>query len=74
MHSYTIDEETVHSDDPGTMFVVFVANGAEELDKFNAAVDDLRKNNPVALAAYGTLVDAHGRRDTLARVSTMTNK
>jgi len=56
------------------MFVVFVANGAEGLDKFNAAVDDMRKNNPAASAAYGTLTDAHGHRDTLARVNTMTNK
>jgi len=74
IHSYTVDEEIVHSDDPGTMFVVFVANGAEGLDKFDAAVTDLRKNNPAGAAAYGTLVDAHGHRDTLARVSTMTNK
>ncbi len=74
LHSYTIDEETVHSEDPGTMFVVLVANGAEGLDKFNAAIDDLRKNNPTGLAAYGTLIDAHGHRDTLARVNTMTNK
>jgi hypothetical protein len=74
VHSYSIDEETIHSEDPGTMFVVFVANGAEGLDKFNTAIDDLRKNNPTALAAYGTLIDAHGHRDTLARVNTMTNK
>jgi len=74
LHSYNIDQETIHSEDPGTMFVVFVANGAEGLDKFNAAVDDMRKNNPAASAAYGTLIDAHGHRDTLARVNTMTNK
>lgn len=74
LHSYTIDEEVVHSDDPGTTFVVFVANGAEGLDKFNAALAEMRKNNPVGLAAYGTLIDAHGHRDTLARVGTMTNK
>ena len=74
IHSYTIDEEVVHSEDPGTAFVVFVANGPEGLDKFDAAVNDLRKNNPVGLAAYTTLVDAHGHRDTLARVSTMANK
>jgi len=74
IHSYAVDEEVVHSDDPGTMFVVFVANGAEGLDKFDAAVTDMRKNNPASAAAYGTLVDSHGHRDTLARVSTMTNK
>jgi hypothetical protein len=74
LHSYTIDHENIHSEDPGTMFVVFVANGAEGLDKFNAAITDLQKSNPAGLAAYGTLIDAHGHRDTLARVNTMTNK
>ena len=74
LHSYTIDQETVHSADPGTRFVVFVANGAEGLDKFNAAITDMGKNNPALGAAYGTLVDAHGHRDTLARVNSMTSK
>jgi hypothetical protein len=74
LHSYTIDEEVVHSDEPGTTFVVLVANGAEGLDKFDAAIEDLRKNNPVALAAYSSLIDSHGHRDTLAHVNTMTNK
>lgn len=74
LHSYTIDEEVVHSEDPGTMYVVLVANGAEGLDKFDAAITELRKNNPVALAAYASLIDAHGHRDTLARVSVMANK
>ena len=74
LHSYTIDEEVVHSDEPGTTFVVIVANGAEGLDKFDAAIEDMRKNNPVALAAYSSLIDSHGHRDTLAHVNTMTNK
>jgi hypothetical protein len=74
LHSYTIDTETVHSEDPGSTFVVFVANGAEGLDKFNAAIADMGKNNPSGLAAYGTLIDAHGHRDTLARVTTMSSK
>ena len=74
LHSYTIDEEVVHSEEPGTTFVVLVANGAEGLDKFDAAIEDMRKNNPVALAAYSSLIDSHGHRDTLAHVNTMTNK
>ncbi len=74
LHSYTIDEEVVHSEDPGTTYVVFVANGAEGLDKFDAALAEIRKSNPVALAAYGTLIESHGHRDTLARVNTMTDK
>jgi hypothetical protein len=74
LHSYTIDEEVVHSEDPGTTYVVFVANGAEGLDKFDAAVAEMGKSNPVALAAYGTLIESHGHRDTLAHVTTMTSK
>jgi len=74
IHSYAIDSEIVHSEDPGTTFAVFVANGAEGLDKFNAAITDMGKNNPALGAAYGTLIDAHGHRDTLARVGTMTLK
>ncbi len=74
LHSYTIDEEVVHSADPGTTYVVFVANGAEGLDKFNAAVNDMRKSNPVALAAYQSLVDSRGHWDMLARVNTMSSK
>ncbi len=45
-----------------------------QLGKFDAAIEDLRKNNPVALAAYSSLIDSHGHRDTLAHVNTMTNK
>ena len=58
-----------------TMFVVFVANGAEGLDKYQRSTcGGARKSNPVGLAAYGTLIDSHGHRDTLARVTTMTSK
>lgn len=54
--------------------MALVANGAEGLDKFNAAMAEMFRNNPAHAAAYGTSVDAHGHRDTLARVNTMTNK
>jgi hypothetical protein len=74
IHSYTIDEENIHSSDPGTRFVVLVTNGPEGLDKFNQAIEDRRKSDPAGIAAYGTLIDAHGHRDTLARVSVMNNK
>lgn len=74
IHSYSIDEEVVHSEDPGTTFVALVANGAEGLDKFNAAIDEGAKNNPAMLAAYGTLIDSHGHRDVLAHVNVMASK
>lgn len=74
LHGYQIDEETVHSADPGRFFIAIIANGPEGIDKFNAALDESEKNNPAGWAGYGSTVDAAGHRDILARVSTMTHK
>jgi hypothetical protein len=74
LHGYQIDEEAVHSADPGAFFVVIIANGAEGLDKFYDGLDAAEKANPAAWAGYGTLVDEHGHRDMLARVDAMGHK
>ena len=74
LHSYTIDEETVHSDDPGAFYIVIVANGAEGIDKFNAGIDEAQKSNPAGWAGFGSTIDPKGHRDTLARVTTATYK
>jgi hypothetical protein len=74
LHAYTIDREIVHTMDANAFFVVFVTNGPEGLDKFNAAVDDLGKNNPTALAAFQSLISEKGHRDVVARVMTTTHK
>ena len=74
IHLYQIDFEVVHSADPNAFFIAFVTNGPEGLDKFNAALDEAGKNNPVILAAYGSLIESKGHRDTLSRVNSMTHK
>jgi hypothetical protein len=74
LHAYQIDEEIVHSADPGTFFVAIIANGGEGIDKFNAAIDEAEKNNPAAWAGFGSTLDTAGHRDILARVSTMSHK
>lgn len=74
LHAYSIDEETIHSADPGGFFIVLVTNGPEGLDKFNAALEEATKSNPAGWAGFGSTVDPAGHRDTLARVSTMTHK
>lgn len=74
LHGYTIDEEVVHSMDPNAFFVVLITNGAEGLDKFSTAIEEMGKNNPTVLPAFGSLIDEHGHRDMLARVSTTTHK
>ena len=74
LHSYEIDEESVHSADPGAFFVAIVANGGEGIDKFDAAIDAAEKANPAGWAGFGSTLDTHGHRDFLARVATMTHK
>jgi hypothetical protein len=74
LHSYQIDEETVHSRNPDAFFVAIVANGAEGIDKFNAALEENGKKNVAGWAGFGSLLDTEGHRDFLAHVDTMTNK
>lgn len=74
LHAYSLDREIIHTMDANAFFVVLVTNGPEGLDKFNAAVDDMGKNNPTALAAFRSLVADTGHRDMLAKVTTTTHK
>ncbi len=74
LHAYQIDLETVHSSDPGVLNIAVVANGPEGLDKYNAALANLRSSNPSGMAGFESLVDPHGHRDVLAHVDTMTHK
>ncbi len=74
LHAYQIDEENIHSSDPDGFYVAIIANGAEGIDKFNAAIDDSEKKNPAGMAGFESLLDTQGHRDTLAFVDTMTHK
>ena len=74
LHGYQIDEENVHSADPGALFIAITANGPEGIDKFNAAIDEAEKSNPAGWAGFGSTIDPTGHRDFLARVSTMSHK
>jgi hypothetical protein len=74
LHDYQIDEEIVHSSDPNSLYIAFVANGSEGIDKFDAAMSDMEKNNPVAEAALDSLFELHGHRDFLAHVDAMSHK
>src|SRR5215475_6304388 len=74
LHSWSIEREIIHTMDANAFFVVIVTNGAEGLDKFNAAVDDMGKNNPMARAAFGSLINPSGHRDSLSKVVTTTHK
>src|SRR5271157_356520 len=63
---YEIDTEAIHTEDPGTFMVVFIAPTADALDKFNAAVRDMHKRNPLGSPAIGSMVDFAVHRDYLS--------
>jgi hypothetical protein len=74
LHAYSIDEEAVHSSDPGVLWVAIAANGAAGLDKYDAAVEAMQKKDPAAAAGFVSLIESHGHRDILAHVDSMTWK
>jgi hypothetical protein len=63
---YEVDTEAIHTDDPGTFWIVFIAPNADALDKFNAALRDAGKKNPLNGPAFGSMVDFTPHRDYLA--------
>jgi hypothetical protein len=63
---YEVDTEAIHTDDPGTFWIVFIATNADGLDKFNAALRDASKKNPLNGPAIGSMVDFTPHRDYLA--------
>ena len=70
---YEVDTEAIHTDSPGNFWVIFIAPNAEGLDKFNAALRDAGKKNPLTGPAIGSMVDFTPHRDSLAS-STVTYK
>ncbi|HYA97709.1 MAG TPA: hypothetical protein VEH49_06405 [Methylomirabilota bacterium] len=74
LHFYSVDEETIHTEDPGTFWIVIITNGPEGLDKFNAAIEEMGRSNPAGIAGFQGLIEGKGHRDFLARVNTVTYK
>jgi hypothetical protein len=66
---YEIDEEAVHTSDPGTFFVFYLTPNADGIDKMNAALRDALKTNTLIGPAFDSMVDFKGHRDYLDRTS-----
>jgi hypothetical protein len=66
IHLYSVDREAIHTDDPGSVDIAIVTNGAEGLDKFMAALDAAGKSNPLGGPAFGAATDSSAHRDMLA--------
>ena len=63
---YEVDTEAIHTDSPGSFWVIFIATNADGLDKFNAALQEGSKKNPLTGPAFGAMVDFSVHRDYLA--------
>jgi hypothetical protein len=69
LHSYSVDREAIHSDDPSAVDIAIVTNNADGLDKFMAALEANGKANPTGGPAFGAATESSAHRDFLAIAS-----
>jgi hypothetical protein len=69
IYEYEVDTEAFHTDSPGSLWIVVIAASAEGLDKYNAAVREAVKANPLTTPALGSIVDFNPHRDYLMRTN-----
>ncbi|MDD5542275.1 MAG: hypothetical protein PHX83_03805 [Acidobacteriia bacterium] len=62
---YEIDTEAIHSESVQSFWIVYIAPNADGLDKYNAALSDAQKMNPLGGPAFVSMVDFSGHRDSL---------
>lgn len=67
LHEYEIDVEAIHTDAPGTFSIVYVAAGADGVDKVNAAITEAMKAQPLSGPAFVSMVDLSAHRDELLK-------
>jgi hypothetical protein len=64
---YEIDTQAIHTEAPGMFYIFYMTQDAAGLDKVNAAITGLGKNNPLIGPSFSTMMDSSGHRDELAR-------
>jgi hypothetical protein len=69
IHEYEIDTEAVHTDAPGTFFLLYLAANADGVDKVSEAIRESLKANPLAGPGFASMVDFSAHRDELVRTN-----
>ena len=69
IYEYEIDQEALHSSDPGNFYFIYIANGPEGLDKATAALGATGKAVPLALSRFGSWVEYSAHRDGLSHTT-----
>ena len=66
---YEIDTQAIHSEDPNSFAIVYVAAAGEGIDKVNAGIRETLKASPLDEPAFGSMVDYSAHRDELTRTN-----
>jgi hypothetical protein len=64
---YEIDTMAIHTEAPGSFWIVYVAATPEGLDKVNEAIGNRMKEHPLLGPAFGSMTDSNAHRDELLR-------
>lgn len=64
---YEIDEQAIHSDAPGSFYIIYLTQNASGIDAAQKALQDSLKANPMIGPAFGSMVDFSKHRDSLDR-------
>ena len=73
LHGWSYQDEWIVKD-PGVVTTVIIANGAEGLDRYVAAINQLFDKNPDAVGPLVAATEPGSRRDFLLRVTSMRQK
>jgi len=67
LHEYEVDVQAIHTDLPGTFWIIYIPTKAEGIDKVNAALVEAMKANPLGGPAFSSMIDFTPHRDSPAR-------
>jgi hypothetical protein len=67
--AYQIAEEAIHTQDPNWFFLFYLTPDAASLDKVNAALNSVIQKEPLAGAAFASMIDFAPHRDDLSRAN-----
>lgn len=65
IREYEIDTESIHTEAPGTFWIVYVATAPEGLDTVRGAIVDSLKTHPLYGPAFDSMIDYTAHRDEL---------
>jgi hypothetical protein len=64
---WEVDTQALHTDAPGEFLIVYVAQKPDAMDKVDAAIAEMDKNDPLGGPAFDSVTDDSAHRDELAR-------